>query len=62
MPAAQSFPSKVVRLMVPFPAGGSNDVVARALSQPLSKALDQSVMVEKLLKDVPTMIESGFAD
>lgn len=46
MPAAQSFPSKVVRLVVPFPAGGSNDVVARALSQPLSKALGQSVVVE----------------
>ena len=44
--AAQAFPSKVVRLVVPFPAGGSNDVVARAMSQPLSKALGQSVVVE----------------
>src|SRR5688572_33303297 len=44
--AAQPFPSKVVRLVVPFPAGGSNDVVARALSQPLSKALGQTVVVE----------------
>jgi tripartite-type tricarboxylate transporter receptor subunit TctC len=43
---AQTFPSKVVRLVVPFPAGGSNDAVARALSQPLSKALNQSVVVE----------------
>jgi tripartite-type tricarboxylate transporter receptor subunit TctC len=43
---AQTFPSKVVRLVVPFPAGGSNDMVARALSQPLSKALNQSVVVE----------------
>ena len=32
---AQAFPSKVVRLVVPFAAGGSNDVVARAMSQPL---------------------------
>jgi len=44
--AAQPFPSKVVRLVVPFPAGGSNDVVARAMSQPLSQALGQSVVVE----------------
>jgi len=43
---AQTFPSKVVRLVVPFPAGGSNDTVARAMSQPLSKALGQSVVVE----------------
>jgi tripartite-type tricarboxylate transporter receptor subunit TctC len=43
---AQQFPSKVVRLVVPFPAGGSNDVVARAMSQPLSRALGQSVVVE----------------
>src|SRR5262249_20651839 len=43
---AQSFPSRVVRLVVPFPAGGSNDVVARAMAQPLSKALGQGVVVE----------------
>jgi tripartite-type tricarboxylate transporter receptor subunit TctC len=43
---AQAFPSRVVRLVVPFPAGGSNDTVARAMSQPLSKALGQSVVVE----------------
>ena len=43
---AQPFPSKVVRLVVPFPAGGSNDTVARAMSQPLAKALGQSVIIE----------------
>jgi tripartite-type tricarboxylate transporter receptor subunit TctC len=43
---AQEFPSKVVRLVVAFPPGGGNDVVARTLSPALSRALGQSVMVE----------------
>ena len=44
--AAQPFPSKVVRLVVPYPPEGSVDVVARTISQPLSRALGQSVVVE----------------
>src|SRR5678816_2979549 len=43
---AQQFPSKVVRLVVPYPPGGSVDVVARTISQPLSRALGQTVIVE----------------
>jgi tripartite-type tricarboxylate transporter receptor subunit TctC len=44
--AAQAFPSKTVRLVVPFAAGGSNDVVARAMAPALSQAFGQSVVVE----------------
>ena len=44
--AAQPYPSKVVRLIVPYPPAGSVDVVARTIQQPLSKALGQTVLVE----------------
>src|SRR5918996_359590 len=44
--AAQSYPSRVVRLIVPYPPAGSVDVVARTIQQPLSKALGQTVVVE----------------
>ena len=43
---AQPFPSKVITIYVPYPAGGSSDIIARAISQPLSEALKQSVIVE----------------
>jgi tripartite-type tricarboxylate transporter receptor subunit TctC len=43
---AQSFPSKPIRIVVPFPPSGSVDVSGRALQQPLSKAFGQSVVVD----------------
>ncbi len=43
---AQEFPSKTVRIVVPFPAAGTTDTVARALVTPLSRSLGQSVVIE----------------
>jgi tripartite-type tricarboxylate transporter receptor subunit TctC len=44
--AAESYPNRIVRLIVPFPAGGSNDVAARIIAPHLEQALGQTVIVD----------------
>jgi tripartite-type tricarboxylate transporter receptor subunit TctC len=43
---AQAWPSKPIRIVVPYTPGGSSDIIARAISQPLSDALKTTVIVE----------------
>jgi tripartite-type tricarboxylate transporter receptor subunit TctC len=46
--AAQAFPTKPVTLLVPYPAGGLSDVIARMVEKPFSKAAGQLVIVDNL--------------
>ncbi|RUP31168.1 MAG: tripartite tricarboxylate transporter substrate binding protein [Curvibacter sp.] len=43
---AQNWPARPIRIVVPYPPGGSSDIIARALSQPLSEALGQPVIID----------------
>lgn len=49
MPAsvmAQDFPNKPIKLIVPFPAGGPNDIIARIVGQRMSELMKQPVVIE----------------
>ncbi len=44
--AAQDYPARPVKIVVPYPAGGSNDIIARILAQKLSERVGQQFFVE----------------
>jgi len=42
----ENFPSKPIRLVVPYPAGGTTDQVARAIAQPMREILGQTIVID----------------
>src|SRR5215470_13578419 len=44
--SAQDFPSKPIKLIVPFPAGGPNDIIARVVGQRMSEIAKQPVIID----------------
>ena len=44
--ATQDFPTKAIRLIVPFPPGGPNDIIARVIGQRMSELIKQPVLID----------------
>jgi tripartite-type tricarboxylate transporter receptor subunit TctC len=45
-PAQQDYPNRPIRLIIPFPAGGSNDIVGRAIATQMSERLGKQIVVD----------------
>jgi len=43
---AQTYPAKPIRMIIPWPPGGANDILGRALAEPLGRALNQRIVVD----------------
>ena len=43
---AQTYPNKPIRIIVPYPPGGTSDILARSLGQKLGESLGQTIVVE----------------
>ena len=59
--AAQDYPAKVVRIIVPFPAGGSTDIIARMAAQKLNEFHGQNFIVENRAGATGTIASSFVA-
>ena len=44
--AAQDFPNRQIRLIVPFPPGGPNDIIARVVGQRMSELTKQPIVID----------------
>ena len=44
--AAQEYPNRTIRLIVPFPAGGPNDIIARVIGQRITELTKQPVVID----------------
>ena len=47
-PAATNFPTRAIELVIPYPAGGPNDVIGRILGEQMGKELGQSIVVRNM--------------
>src|SRR5262245_65409501 len=58
---AQDYPSRAVKIIVPFPAGGTADVMPRIFSDWLSKKWGNAVVVENSTGDAGTIGDEGVS-